>query len=268
MIKHIFTDMDKTLLNDKGQINPKTAEYLQKIDLPLTLVTARAPKEMQFAIDDLNLKGEQIAFNGGLIFFPHKDGNEVISSNPLQAETAKRVIEEIQDKYEGVSVSWYTKDEWYAQQEDDGTRYETSITNIKPTLKKYSEIDYTEPIYKIMIVGTNMENFDKVVDIIRGMKLDGVSADHSNYNYFEITNEVAVKSFGIEYIRQRDNLKKEELLAFGDGENDIKMFETVGTSVAMGNANDKVKSIATYTTLSNEEDGIVHGLENVVKHLL
>lgn len=45
MIKHIFTDMDKTLLNDKGQINPKTAEYLQKIDLPLTLVTARAPKE-------------------------------------------------------------------------------------------------------------------------------------------------------------------------------------------------------------------------------
>lgn len=83
MIKHIFTDMDKTLLNDKGQINPKTAEYLQKIDLPLTLVTARAPKEMQFAIDDLRLKGEQIAFNGGLIFFPHKDGNEVISSNPL-----------------------------------------------------------------------------------------------------------------------------------------------------------------------------------------
>lgn len=135
-------------------------------------------------------------------------------------------------------------------------------------MKKYSEIDYTESIYKIMIVGTNMENFDKVVDIIREMKLDGVSANHSNYNYFEITNEVAVKSFGIEYIRQRDNLKKEELLAFGDGENDIKMFETVGTSVAMGNANDKVKSIATYTTLSNEEDGIVHGLENVVKHLL
>ena len=44
MIKHIFTDMDKTLLNDKGQINPKTAEYLQQIDVPLTLVTARAPK--------------------------------------------------------------------------------------------------------------------------------------------------------------------------------------------------------------------------------
>src|SRR5699024_5242020 len=83
--------------------------------------------------------------------------------------------------------------------------------------------------------GMSMENFDEVVDIIREMKLDGVSANHSNYNYFEITNEVAVKSFGIEYIRQRDNLKKEELLAFGDGENDIKMFETVGTSVAMGN---------------------------------
>lgn len=268
MIKHIFTDMDKTLLNDKGQINPKTVDYLRKIDLPLTLVTARAPKEMQFAIDDLRLKGEQIAFNGGLIFLPRKDGNEVISSNPLQAESARRVIEKIQDKYEGVSVSWYTKDEWYAQQEDDGTRYETSITNIKPTLKKYNEIDYTEPIYKIMIVGTNMENFDKVVEIIKAMDLEGVSANHSNFNYFEITNKVAVKSFGIEYIKQRDSLEKEELLAFGDGENDLKMFETVGTSVAMGNANDKVKSVATYTTLSNEEDGIVYGMESIVNNLL
>ena len=268
MIKHIFTDMDKTLLNDKGQINPKTVDYLRKIDLPLTLVTARAPKEMQFAIDDLRLKGEQIAFNGGLIFLPRKDGNEVISSNPLQAESARRVIEKIQDKYEGVSVSWYTKDEWYAQQEDDGTRYETSITNIKPTLKKYDEIDYTEPIYKIMIVGTNMKNFDKVVNIIRDMNLEGVSANHSNYNYFEITNKIAVKSFGIEYIKQRDSLEKEEFLSFGDGENDFKMCKTVCTSVAMGNANDKVKSIATYTTLSNEEDGIVHGLENIVNHLL
>lgn len=268
MIKHIFTDMDKTLLNDKGQINPKTVDYLRKIDLPLTLVTARAPKEMQFAIDDLRLKGEQIAFNGGLIFLPRKDGNEVISSNPLQAESARRVIEKIQDKYEGVSVSWYTKDEWYAQQEDDGTRYETSITNIKPTLKKYNEIDYTEPIYKIMIVGTNMENFDKVVEIIKAMDLEGVSANHSNFNYFEITNKVAVKGFGIEYIKQRDSLEKEELLAFGDGENDLKMFETVGTSVAMGNANDKVKSVATYTTLSNEEDGIVYGMESIVNNLL
>lgn len=268
MIKHIFTDMDKTLLNDKGQINPKTVDYLRKIDLPLTLVTARTPKEMQFAIDDLKLEGEQIAFNGGLIFLPRKDGNEVISSNPLQAESARQVIEKIQDKYEGVSVSWYTKDEWYAQQEDDGTRYETSITNIKPTLKKYDEIDYTEPIYKIMIVGTNMKNFDKVVNIIRDMNLEGVSANHSNYNYFEITNKVAVKSFGIEYIKQRDSLEKEELLAFGDGENDLKMFETVGTSVAMGNANDKVKSVATYTTLSNEEDGIVYGMKYVVNDLL
>src|SRR5699024_12158187 len=109
------------------------------------------------------------------------------------------------DKYEGVSVSWYTKDEWYAQQEDDGTRYETSITNIKPTLKKYSEIDYTEPIYKIMIVGTNMENFDKVVDIIREMKLDGVSANHSNNNYFEITNEDAVKCSCIEHVSNRQD---------------------------------------------------------------
>ncbi len=59
------------------------------------------------------------------------------------------------------------------------------------------------------------------------------------------------------------NLQKEELIAFGDGENDLEMLKEVGVSVAMGNAVNEVKKIATMVTDSNEEDGLVTALSKI-----
>ncbi len=52
------------------------------------------------------------------------------------------------------------------------------------------------------------------------------------------------------------------MIAFGDGENDLSMFSAVGTSVAMGNAQDTVKAAATYVTTAVDDDGIY----NAAKH--
>ena len=55
---------------------------------------------------------------------------------------------------------------------------------------------------------------------------------------------------------------KDEAMAFGDGGNDIDMLQATGLSVAMGNALDSVKEIATYTTKTVEENGVVSALEH------
>lgn len=57
--------------------------------------------------------------------------------------------------------------------------------------------------------------------------------------------------------------KKEEVIAFGDGENDVSMFEVVEHSFAMANAKDFVKAKAKYVTKTNNEDGIVVGIERM-----
>ena len=54
--------------------------------------------------------------------------------------------------------------------------------------------------------------------------------------------------------------KKEEIIAFGDGHNDISMVNYAGFGVAMGNAVEELKNIADEITLSNDEDGIAHTL--------
>ena len=69
------------------------------------------------------------------------------------------------------------------------------------------------------------------------------------------------KGTACEYLYQKLNIPKENTYAFGDGENDIEMFHLVGTSVAMGNADDEVKKHASTVTLTVDEDGIADFFE-------
>ena len=59
-------------------------------------------------------------------------------------------------------------------------------------------------------------------------------------------------------------MKREDLMAFGDGFNDLSMLEYAGMGVAMGNAVDEVKAIADFITISNDEDGIAIALEQLL----
>lgn len=64
------------------------------------------------------------------------------------------------------------------------------------------------------------------------------------------------KDLGVAATLERLGVDASEAIAFGDGENDLSMFSAVGTSVAMGNAQDTVKAAATYVTTAVDDDGI------------
>jgi hydroxymethylpyrimidine pyrophosphatase-like HAD family hydrolase len=69
---------------------------------------------------------------------------------------------------------------------------------------------------------------------------------------------------GIEKIRQKLGLQMDEIAVFGDDINDIEMLSHYPNSVAMGNGADEVKRIASYTTDSNDADGIAHALQKLI----
>ena len=70
------------------------------------------------------------------------------------------------------------------------------------------------------------------------------------------------KSKGIEKYLEKENIKIEETMAFGDSENDIDMLIYAGIGVAMGNANEKVKKSANYITDDCDKDGIYKALKH------
>ncbi len=70
------------------------------------------------------------------------------------------------------------------------------------------------------------------------------------------------KADGIRAALERYDLKADEIIAFGDGENDIPMLEIAGIGVAMGNAKQMVKDKADYVTLSVHDDGVCAALRH------
>ncbi|SMQ63801.1 hypothetical protein SAMN05444673_0893 [Bacillus sp. OV166] len=71
------------------------------------------------------------------------------------------------------------------------------------------------------------------------------------------------KAKGIEKIKEKLGIEKENVIAFGDGLNDIEMLTAIETSVAMGNGHELAKKAAKYITKPVDQDGILHGLRMV-----
>ena len=71
------------------------------------------------------------------------------------------------------------------------------------------------------------------------------------------------KALGIQNILAHYGIDKADTLAFGDGDNDMDMFEAVGFSVAMGNAVPQLLAVADYVTAKLEDDGIAKALKHL-----
>ena len=78
--------------------------------------------------------------------------------------------------------------------------------------------------------------------------------------YYEFTAKNVDKAKAIDAAFTKLGYVAEEMIAFGDAENDTSMLEYAGIGVAMGNATDALKAAADEVTLSNDEDGIAASL--------
>ena len=72
------------------------------------------------------------------------------------------------------------------------------------------------------------------------------------------------KGMALRKLAKHLDLALEEVMAIGDGENDYEMLEAAGLGIAMANGTDRLKSIASDITLSNEEDGVAYAFEKWV----
>ena len=108
------------------------------------------------------------------------------------------------------------------------------------------------------------EELHKIEQAIENEKMSSVKMQFSWSNFMEIYSVQASKGKAIQIICSQENLKKENVLAFGDGNNDIDLFKESGFSVAMMNATDKLKKISQFTTEDYNNDGVGLFLEEYI----
>lgn len=268
-IKHIFSDMDNTLLNSKGIVTPSNASLIKQAQIPFTLVSARAPFEMKAAIDILDLNQPQIAFNGGLVFTKYDDHYEYFVEKPLVDSLASNLIQVIREQFPEITLCVYDEKYWYTDKLDRGTRLEAELTGFEPEvvdLKANFSVQDAKVFKLMMIIFDEAELKQAQADLTESFG-DQVVIQRSGDYWLEITSKEARKSSGIEYIMKMDHLQKEQVAAFGDGHNDIPMFESVGMPIAMANASAEIKRYAKEIAASNDEDGVGRWCEKAVKNV-
>lgn len=266
IIKHVFSDMDGTLLNSDGVVSNSNAALIKQSGVPMTLVSARAPMEMAAAIAKLGLHAPQIGFNGGLIYKPGRHGWDVISQRTIDFTAVTTLLRAVALDFPDVSLSFYDLDRWYADRVTKGLRYEANLTGQTPTIADWRTVltSPTVPVFKVMMITFDQDEMARLQAFVRGLQLPDVAIAQSGTAYLEVTHAEAQKSRGIDYIMSAEQLQATETAAFGDGHNDLPMLKMVGMPVVMANALPAIKAVGRLITKSNDEDGVGYGLQQIL----
>lgn len=260
MIRLIAIDMDDTLLDASSSLTPRTLSALQQAisaGAMVSLSSGRMPESMLPFAEKIGVNAPMILFNGALIYDHRTD--EVLYSNPIPVDTAREVARMIES--EGVYLQVYPGKGYYCNRRCEHTdRYEASIrvpcTELCMPVSQWMH----SGMIKMLAIATP-EIIDQLQIKLRAAFPKGVNFMKSKAHYLEIVGEGIDKGSAIHVLAQKLNLSTDEIMAFGDGQNDATMLAAAGLGVAMENAVPECKSAAKLIAPRNTEDGVAQVIE-------
>lgn len=279
-IKVIIMDVDGTLLNSQKKLTPKTKEALikaQRNGAKVILASGRPTSGLMDLGKELEMdkhNGLFVSFNGSKVL--DCETMNVLFNEPMTVEQGKAVLEHMKkfnvrpmiDKGEYMYVNdVYDCDIKSKGQTINIIKYESR--GGKFLLCEHNDlsafVDY--PLNKILTAGDDDYLQDNYKEMMEPFK-DTLHCVFTAPFYFEFTAEGIDKAKALDTVLKPMGYKQEDMIAFGDGHNDISMVEYAGTGVAMSNAVQELKDIAQHITLSNDEDGIAEALYKYMPELL
>jgi Cof subfamily protein (haloacid dehalogenase superfamily) len=263
-IKAVILDLDGTLLSPKLIMLPETKRTLLKLKekgIKIIIASGRTPLIACSKTKELNINLPMILANGALIFDPNT--NSIIDKTEMSKETISfflKLSKEINN-----SLNIYTPKYIYLD-ENKIDSYILEAGDERCNLRSHDQlIIENEILLKCEFYGKdNGINPDLKYLVVEKSKHLGedLYITSAHINYLEILNKNVNKHNGVVKVLKMLNLREDEVIAFGDSHNDLEMLANLPYSVAMGNASDEVKQAATYTTKSNNEDGIAYFIKN------
>lgn len=260
--KLIAVDMDGTLLTNSKEITPKTIETVKKAQEAgalFAISTGRPIQGVEKYNHLLNLEGPQITYNGAMIV--DAKTKKVLFEQGLDREDAKRILEE--GRKRGTTMCIWSQNQLYGNVLDERINKYKKLTNVEPLLMENEEELLDQGITKILWYD-EVENINAWQEELKEVKFDSVTFCTSQPFFLEFFNSKVSKAVAMEKIGEIYGIKQEEMIAAGDGYNDLAMIEYAGLGVAMENAVDGVKAAAQYITASNEEDGVAKVIEKFI----
>ena len=265
-LKAICSDIDGTLLNSERSLSANLIAVVSSIspEIPFFLASARMPAAMRHLLQDLNRPKEPlIAYNGALVL--DSEGKE-LESITIPITLVQEIVHTALP--EGLHLSLFHGENWYTPEEDHWASREIQNTKVQPTWKSPLEVlenwsSSNLGAHKVMCMGdpgkiallyqTLIQRFGEQLHLYR-----------SKDTYLEIAPKPISKATGLKKILEHGYaIGLDEVVAFGDGYNDIDLLQQVGWGVAVANAFPEVKAVANEVTKHHKEDGVASTLARI-----
>lgn len=268
--KLIVTDMDGTVLGGDHKITEENMRALKEADergVKVVFATGRFHDSAKEHVTFLEEVMPIVSSNGAII--KHPITNEVLYCNSIDKDISLKIVETLDNL--DLSYQIYTDNEILQKYKTEEEKIKMQDF-IKNTFSDKTEIvfkkDLKKDIKDLNILKFNVMDFERPLLMKEARKevekIEGLEVTSSWNDNVEIMNAGSSKGSAVKFLCELLNIDKEEIIAFGDNYNDISMLEYVGMGVAMGNAEEDVKKIASYITDSNIESGVAKAIDDLV----
>ena len=286
MYKLVAIDLDGTMLNSYGMVTENTKQVIKNTinkGTEVIIASGRPIDSIKTIAKEIGTENYFIAGNGALIYDIKE--NKVIYEKYLSKQKVLEIIKICEEN--SIAYNIYTEKTIIAK----GLKYNVLYyykENLKKEENKKTNITIVEDVYeyiknlenekflKITVCDETKSVFNSIIRKLRTVEdIDVLDVLHMSrkmikqgtedvpieYYYTEISLKDVDKWNAIEYLANKMNISKDEIIAIGDNINDKKMIENAKVGIAMGQSTPVITKIADFVTLNNNEDGVAKALE-------
>lgn len=287
MYKLAAIDLDGTMLNQYGIVTQRTKQAIERAQqrgIEVIIASGRPMDSIKAIAEEIKSEKYFISGNGAIIYDIQND--EIIYENTLKKQKTLDIIKICEEN--SIYYNIYTEKEIIAKNlqcnvlyyhKENLNKEEKNKTHINIVENIYDYIvDRDEKVVKITICDNNQVIFNSIMRKLKEIEeIEVLEVSHMSrkiirqgsvevpieYFYTEISAQNVDKWNAIEFLKEKMQIKTEEIVAIGDNVNDKKMIENAGLGIAMGESTPVIKNVANQITGSNNEDGVAQALENL-----
>jgi len=246
-------DIDGTLLRSDHSLSPRVADAIRTLNgraVPVILTSARPPRSVASLARELGLSCPFVALNGAFI----GSTGESVQQLSIEVDTLSDLLAMCRSQGD-LTLNLYGHWRWYVTAHDECVQAESRIIGFEPDGMWPCAALEIPAVGKVLVISGEKRS-DRLERLL-GALPDTLDGAISKPGYLEITRKGISKLGALDTLMTRRGWRLGQLVAVGDGDNDIPMVEQAGLGIAMGNGTDKLKSCARVVVASNDEDGLL-----------
>lgn len=261
-IKLIATDIDGTLLKKDYTCPTGLMECLENLEqkgVKVCLVTGRMHQAAIKIHQLLNLKNPLVSYQGGQI---NSADGKILYQKVLDKNCIKKAVKWAREK--NIHLQLYFNDTLYAENDNEYIQRYSREQNVPYKIVNFDKLN---PEYSSKLLAVDFNNPETVstwVNELKELFPDCFIVKSTPY-FCEISHIEANKCDAVKFLQKYYNLTDDEVLTIGDQNNDIALLQAGGVRVAMGNATDELKAVATHITDTVDNGGWIKAIEKFVK---